>query len=176
MEMTLREASPGDVPALAALMRSTFSDTFPHYPPRELAAHLAEFYSDARTRQGLAHPTRRTWVADRGGELMGYAVAGDADLPHPDVTPEAGQLHRLYVHRDAQGRGLGARLFETALAWLAQSGRSPVYIGVWEHNLKAQAFYARYGFAPVGEYPYPVGTTVDRELILRGLAPRPCSG
>lgn len=157
-----------DVPALAVLARVTFANTFQHYPPEELAGHLAHEYSEDRIRELLRHPLRRTWVVERDGELVGYAVAGEGDLPHPEVSARAGQLHRLYLLPPAQGGGWGRALMDAALAWLAEQGRAPVFIGVWENNLRAQAFYRRFGFEPVGEYPYPVGSTMDRELILRG--------
>jgi ribosomal protein S18 acetylase RimI-like enzyme len=70
------------------------------------------------------------------------------------------------VRATHQGQGLGTRLFEAALEWLEQH-YSPLYIGVWSQNHGAQRFYARYGFTKVGEYGFPVGSTVDREFILR---------
>lgn len=163
----LREATLEDVRALTALMRETFEETFTHYPPDELQAYLAETYSEARTREGLAAPTRKTWVVEEDGALLAYAVAGDADLPIEGLEKRAGQLHRLYVRKSLVGAGVGRMLMDTALAWLEAQQRSPIYIGVWEHNDRALAFYRRYGFAPVGDYPYPVGSTIDRELILR---------
>lgn len=163
---SIRIARPADVPALTELMRFTFSDTFRHYPPEELARYLEEHYGEEDTRRLLGHPHRRTWVAEAGGALIAYAVAGEADLPHPSVDARSGQLHRLYVHPAHHHAGLGRRLMELALGWLEEQGRSPIFIGVWEGNARARAFYARYGFHPVGEYPYPVGSTVDRELIL----------
>lgn len=168
MEIVLRDATLDDVPKLTELMRVTFADTFRHYPPEELATFLAAEYSDERTRRALSLPTRRTWVLeDPNRALVGYAMAGEADLPHPEITPRSGQLHRLYVLPSVHGAGLGRRLMDASLAWLAEVGRSPLLIGVWEHNSRALAFYGRYGFTPVGEYAYPVGRTVDRELILR---------
>lgn len=173
MEPVLREATLEDVPALTELMRVTFSETFRHYPQEELAAHLEEAYSEERTRSSLTVPSQRTWVLEEpGGALVGYAVAGEADLPHPQVTERAGQLHRLYLRPSAQGAGLGRKLMDTALAFLSEQQRTPLFISVWEHNERALAFYRRYGFEPVGEYPYPVGRTVDRELILRRVEAR----
>jgi ribosomal protein S18 acetylase RimI-like enzyme len=56
---------------------------------------------------------------------------------------------------------------EIALEWLDSQSRVPLYVGVWSENYGAQRFYARYGFRKVGEYGFPVGTTVDHEFILK---------
>jgi len=86
---------------------------------------------------------------------------------HPEVTAGCGEIKRIYVLDEAQGEGLGKRLMDEALAWLAAEGRAPVWLGVWSGNLSAQRFYDRYGFAKVGEYGFHVGTQIDHEFIMR---------
>jgi ribosomal protein S18 acetylase RimI-like enzyme len=53
------------------------------------------------------------------------------------------------------------------MAWLERDGPRTIWIGVWSENHGAQRFYARQGFEKVGEYGFAVGSTVDREFILR---------
>ena len=56
---------------------------------------------------------------------------------------------------------------ELALEWLERDGPRPLWIGVWSGNLKAQRFYARYGFERFGEHTFPVGGWLDQEVALR---------
>lgn len=74
---------------------------------------------------------------------------------------------QLYVFAEFLNLRLGTRLMDMGLEWLASQGRSPLYVGVWSENYGAQRLYARYGFSKVGEYGFPVGSTVDREFILK---------
>jgi ribosomal protein S18 acetylase RimI-like enzyme len=97
---------------------------------------------------------------------VAFALAGYCKLPVDGLEPTAGELRQLYVRSAYQNRRLGTRLFEAALEWL-ETHYSPLYIGVWSKNDGAQRFYGRYGFVKVGEYGFPVGKTVDHELILR---------
>jgi GNAT superfamily N-acetyltransferase len=99
--------------------------------------------------------------------VVGYALAGPCDLPHPEVAPGDGELKRLYLLRAAQNHGLGGRLFEAALGWLLAEGPRTVWIGVWSENYGAQRFYARRRFERIGEYGFPVGDSLDKEFILR---------
>lgn len=163
----LRRAAPADAEALSALGRLTFTETFGHlYPPEDLADFLDDAHAPERYAAWGADPAFGLWVAERGGEAVGYAMAGPCHLPHPDVTPDCGELWRIYVRRDTQGLGLGALLLGVALGWLEAPGR-PLWLGVWSENLGAQRLYARHGFAKVGEYDFLVGGTRDREFILR---------
>jgi diamine N-acetyltransferase len=168
----LRRATADDAPALAALGRETFVDTFVHgfaipYPPDDLEAYLAEAFSASALRDRLAVPGDVWWLVEDGGRLLAFAHAGHNALPHPDGRPEHAELKRLYVAKAAQGQGHGRRLFEVALGWMGAHTSGPMWIGVWSGNHKAQRFYAHYGFAKAGEYDYPVGRWLDREFILR---------
>jgi GNAT superfamily N-acetyltransferase len=169
MEQTrIRIADLADASLLAALGARTFTETFAHlYAPSDLAAFLAESYSTARLRQYLSNPMTGAWIMDSGDQAIGYALAGQCDLPHPDVTARCGELKRLYMRADWQGGGRGSQILQTALAWLESSGPRAIWIGVWSENLGAQRLYGRLGFEKVGEYEFAVGAHKDREFILR---------
>lgn len=167
----LRLATPADAEALARLGRETFVETFVEgfaipYPEDDLASFLSTSWSVEAVARQLAS-NEPWWVSDDAGVLVAYARAGLCGLPHPAVRPAHAELKSLYVARSHQGRGLGRALFETALAWMGAHGRGPQWIGVWSGNLKAQRFYAHYGFEKAGEYEYPVGRWRDLEHILR---------
>ena len=170
--ITLRRAGPADAEAVAALAYETFRQTFLEgfavpYPADDLAGFVAATYAPAVCASQLADPDRATWLAEEGGVALGYASAGPCTLPHPEAEPQHIELKRLYVLGSAQGRGLGRRLMDAALAWMQTHKAGPLWIGVWSGNLKAQGFYARYGFRKAGEYAFPVGRWWDDEFILR---------
>ena len=168
----LRPATPADVPALAALKRDTFRETFLEdfaipYPQADLMVFEASAYGVDAVARELADPQRRTWVVSEGDELLAYAQVGPCKLPHPDVAPAAGELYQLYARRGAQGQGLGRALLDVALDHLATAFAGPAWIGVWSGNLRAQRVYLARGFEKVGEYDFPVGSWMDHEFILR---------
>jgi len=85
------------------------------------------------------------------------------------VSPDDGEIQRLYILQGHQGGGRGTLLLNTALEWLERDGPRTLWIGVWSENYGAQRFYARHGFEIVGEYSFMVGDHADRELITRRL-------
>lgn len=167
-EPTLRRATFEDAAILSTLSARTFTETFGHlYDSDDLQAFLADSYGGARTEADLADPRKAAWLVEVDGDAVGYALAGPCDLPHADVTPDCGELKRLYFLQGHQGGGLGARLFGEVIDWLQRDGPRAVWIGVWSENHGAQRFYERHGFEPAGEYGFRVGRTLDREFILR---------
>jgi diamine N-acetyltransferase len=167
-DVTLRRATVNDAAALAALGAATFTETFSHlYPAQDLQAFLLDSHSVDAWRQKLSDSGRAVWIALDGDAPIGFIAVGPCKLPVENLESTAGEIHQLYVLSSHHNLRLGSRLIDLGLQWLDSQGRAPLYIGVWSENFGAQRFYARYDFKKIGEYGFPVGTTVDREFILR---------
>jgi len=165
--ITIRRATSNDAAALAALGAATFTETFGHlYPPEDLQTFLANSHSVDAWIRTLIDYHRAVWVASLGDATIGFIAVGACKLP-VDNRDFAGEIQQLYVLAQYHNLRLGSRLMDLGLEWLEAQGRTPLYIGVWSENFGAQRFYGRYGFEKVGEYGFPVGTTVDREFILK---------
>ena len=166
---TIRRATADDNATLAELGGATFVETFGHlYPPEDLQTFLATSYTPESWLRTLSDPQRAVWVAEHtNGRKIGFIAVGPCKLPVQQLESNAGEIHQLYVLAEFHNLRLGQRLMDVALEWLAAQGRSPLYIGVWSENYGAHRFYARYGFSKVGEYGFPVGSTVDHEFILK---------
>ena len=168
MGEVLRRATVGDAATLSSLAARSFTETFAHlYRPQDLEAFLDDAYAVEKQRVILAHPDYAVWLLEVDGEAVGHAAAGPCGLPHPEVAPGDGELKRLYLLREWQGGGRGARMMDEAMAWLLRDGPGTLWVGVWSENLGAQRFYARRGFGKVGEYLFPVGEARDLEFIMR---------
>jgi diamine N-acetyltransferase len=164
----IRRAGPADAEALSAIGQATFVETFAHlYPPEDLAAFLAEAHGLERARADLANPAKAAWLVEADGDVIGYALACPAKLPHHAVTEDDGELDRIYILKANQGGGLGSRLLAETLAWLEKDGPRTLWIGVWSENYGAQGLYERHGFKVVGTYKFVVGKTQDHEFIMR---------
>jgi diamine N-acetyltransferase len=163
----IRRATPQDAETLSRIGKATFVETFGHlYPTEDLTGFLEQAYGLERTKKDLADPHKASWIVEADGKVVGYALAGPSELPHPDVAPGDGELKRLYILKDWQGDGTGSRLLSQALDWLEARGAKRFWIGVWSQNHGAQRLYSRLGFKKVGEYEFPVGRVRDQEFIL----------
>lgn len=169
---TIRPAVPDDAALLADLGARTFRETFEGIcSPRDLELFLGDTYGEAKQRAELVDPARPAWVLEVDGAASGFL---QLRLGHrePCVSGQrAVELQRIYVLRSVLAGGLGAALMGTALDHARSWGADVLWLGVWENNAKALAFYARHGFREVGDHVFRIGQQIDRDLILAKVLP-----
>lgn len=171
-DFLIRVATVDDIPLLMKLGVETYRETFIEdfgiqYPAEDEAQFIREAYSEAALRRYFEGSSYRHFLGERGGVALGYALVGRNSLPHPNARPQDGEFKRLYVKREAQALGLGWLLFQAGLNWLERYYPGPLWLGVWERNERAKAFYFRNGFEQVGQYTFRVGQTEELDWILR---------
>ncbi len=165
-DVQIRAAIPADAPALSALAARTFRETFAsNYAPEVLDAYLASAYALPKIAWELADPAYTCFVAEWDGSLAGYALLHDGAVERCVTGPAPIELERIYVLRSALGAGLGQALLERCFSKAVELNKRTMWLGVWEHNPKAQAFYRRNGFVEVGDHLFRVGSVEDRDLI-----------
>ncbi len=164
---TIRPALVDDAALLADLGVRTFQETFAAICSSEdLGAFLAEAYGDAIQRTELADPYRPALILELDGQAVGFV---QLRLGHREPCVEGlrpAELQRIYVLREAQGAGHGAALMAAALDMARLWHVDALWLGVWEHNDRALAFYARHGFRVAGDHVFMIGQQADRDLIL----------
>lgn len=168
--LVTRPAGPADAELLADLALRTFNDAFAAHPlnrPADMAAYTAEAFAPARLAAELADPGVRYLLAEVSGEPAGYAklAFGPAE---PGVTADRpAELCRLYAEQRLLGRGVGPALMAECLDVAARRGCDVIWLGVWEHNPRAQAFYRKWGFAVVGSHVFQLGTDPQTDLLMQ---------
>ena len=164
----IRLAVPTDAAALSALAERTFRDTFAvDNTPADLAAHIAASYSPAHQARELRDPAYATFVAvGPNGELMAYAQLRDGAAPASVAGPAPVELLRFYVDAAYHGQGLAQQLMTTVLEAAVRRGAATLWLGVWEHNPRAQAFYRKLGFVDVGAHTFIVGSDPQTDRLM----------
>ena len=165
----IRAGTPADAERLTALAEQTFRETFaPDNSPDDLEAYIRQSLSLDRIRAELADEASTFLLAfvNDDEQPAGYAKlrTGPAD---PNVTgPGPIELERLYVDRSVMGLGVGAALMRASLGEARSRGHRTLWLGVWERNSRAIAFYVKWGFVTVGDHVFQLGSDAQRDLIM----------
>ncbi|NBU24538.1 MAG: GNAT family N-acetyltransferase [Gammaproteobacteria bacterium] len=163
----IRPATAADAALIAALAERTFREAFgDQNPPEEMDLHCRRnFGADIQARE-IAAPDRLTLLVAPQGEAAGFAQLrwGPAEDGVEGVSP--GEIQRFYLLRAFHGAGLAAALMTACLEALRARGSDVAWLGVWEENPRAIAFYRKQGFAEVGRKVFMVGTDPQRDLVM----------
>ena len=166
-DLTIRRADPEDAGLLAELGARTFSETFAaDNDPEDMAAYLAASFNPARQADELNDPASTFFVAEVGGRAAGYAQLHAGDPAEGVEGPKPVELVRLYVSREWLGRGVGEALMRACVDEARRAGHETLWLGVWERNGRAQAFYRKWDFRAVGEHVFRLGSDPQRDILM----------
>lgn len=167
IQVTIRNAKTTDANLLAELGRRTFEETFAvDNTPEDMAAYVASSFSVAQQSAELADPAAVFLIAEVDGVAAGYAKL------HKDKTAEAIEgakpieLVRLYVLKEWLGRGVGEALMRACLDEARRAGHETIWLGVWERNARAQAFYRKWDFRAVGDHVFQLGSDPQKDIVM----------
>lgn len=152
---------------MAELAAATFRDAFgSENDAADLALHLARSYGPAQQTAELRHPAITTLLAYADGDLAGYAQLRQGLPPACVVAARPIELWRFYVARPWHGRGVAQELMAAARDAAKRRGAASLWLGVWERNPRAQAFYRKSGFVDVGSQQFLVGTDAQTDRVM----------
>ena len=173
--VTIRQAEAADAEMIAALAERTFPDACPKGLGRDaIAAYVAKELSAEAFARMLAAPDRfRVFVAQVGGELVGYvlSIVGRDALPRDMVRPgrvaeDSAYLSKCYVDQAWRGSGIGDALVERACADSVSLGHSAIVLGTNRANRVARAFYKRHGFRKRATRRFNVGGIDNDDVVM----------
>lgn len=167
-QIIITNASIADATLLTQLSVDTFTQAFAaDNNPADMEKYLAEQMNEAKINEELADAENIFFVARQGSKLVGYAKLGfrmkteAKDLPHPV------ELERIYVRQEYYGTKTGAALMAACINEVKMRGYQTIWLGVWEHNHHAVAFYKRWGFELYGSHQFILGDDVQTDQLMK---------
>ena len=164
----IRRAEISDASQLAEFAARTFDETFAaSNDPEDFALHLRNSFGERQQTAEIASPDNVTLLVFDGDALVAFAQVMKGEPPDCVTVDDAIELHRIYVDRPAHGTGLAAILMQEVRRVANEFGARHIWLGVWEHNPRAIAFYSKHGFIDVGSHSFLLGTDlqVDRVFV-----------
>jgi ribosomal protein S18 acetylase RimI-like enzyme len=161
--MKIRRATVDDAAVLAEIAERTFRDTFAKdNTPEDLEAYVASAYGEALQRRELENRDGLALLGEsEDGTLIAYTQMRRVRSLHGEV-----EIVRFYVDRTYHGQGLAQQLMNAAVGAARELGATTLWLGVWERNFRAIAFYAMCGFRDAGSQPFLVGSDLQTDRVM----------
>jgi ribosomal protein S18 acetylase RimI-like enzyme len=166
--LIIRRGHAGDAALLAELGARTFSETFASdNSPDDMAAYLATAFSAAQQSRELADRETQFLIAESNGVAVGYAMLRSGNVLENVTGKNPIELVRLYVSQERLGSGVGPALMQACIAEASRRGHRTVWLGVWEHNARAQAFYRKWNFTEIGTHVFQLGDDPQTDILMQ---------
>jgi ribosomal protein S18 acetylase RimI-like enzyme len=167
-EILIVPAITAEVELLQQIAKQTFVESFAaDNTPENMKQYVQDNFSIAKLSAELSEPDSEFYFAMLKNQPVGYLKVNVRAAQTEIYNSRAVELERIYVLKSHQGQKIGQQLFNQALQ-IAMEARAPfLWLGVWEHNTKAIAFYQKNGFVEFATHPFQLGTETQMDLVMR---------
>lgn len=164
----IRVAELPDAATIANIGKQTFIETFGEQNIAEDMALYVDthFTTDVITRE-ISDESNTFLLMLHHDTVMGYAKMRKTDATENGVSENALELQRIYILHKYHGKGAGTLLMQTCLDHARRNDYNEVWLGVWEYNLKALAFYKKFGFEQFGSHNFQLGSDAQTDLLMK---------
>jgi ribosomal protein S18 acetylase RimI-like enzyme len=171
MAVTIRPAHAADAQVLAVLGATTFYETFrPFNTEEDMNAYISKAYNEVVVLANLQNPQIKYAIAFDGDTAIGY-IKLLLDATHPKLIGKTIELEKIYVLQSYLGTGAGKELMHYALNLARNENALHLFLGVWNENERAVAFYRKAGFEVFDNRSFQLGSRLceDYMMVYRNL-------
>ena len=167
MSIHLQKITKNNVQDLQEVSIQTFTETFKdNNSEKSLNDYLITAYELTKLEKELENPHSEFYFAYFNNELAGYLKININDAQSEKMGENALEVERIYIKKSFKRRGIGRHLIETAEQLAKKYQKNLMWLGVWEYNPKAIAFYETLGFKVIGAHSFFMGEEEQTDLIM----------
>lgn len=157
-----------DLEELAALSRKTFTDSFGAVnTPENMQSYLEKAFKSEKLAEELTHPEAAFYFIREQGRNLGYIKLNSGNAQTEELADKGLEIERIYIQKEAQGKGLGQLLVDFAVETAKKDGHKGIWLGVWEENKGAIRFYERNGFTAFDKHIFYLGDDPQTDILMR---------
>lgn len=168
MELRLQKCEIQELDFLVDLSRKTFVDAFKEdNNPEDFENYLDFAFNPDRIADEVLDADSDFYFTYLNKEIVGYFKLNQLQAQTDIKDRDSLELERIYVLNEFQGKQIGKWMLDQVKVLAKNKKKTFVWLGVWEHNVKAIAFYQLYGFEKFGTHPYYIGKDKQTDWLMR---------
>jgi len=168
-ELSIVRLIESDIDVLQQLSKKTFSDSFNETNSKQnMDDYLDKEFSLTKLKQQLENPQSEFHVVKMNkDQLLGYLKVNYGEAQTEHLPFAALEIERIYVDKEYQGQKIGELLINKAHQVAKSMSINHLWLGVWEHNLRAIKFYQKIGFEEFDRHVFMVGNDPQTDIMMR---------
>lgn len=168
MNIKIRPCMPNEIDTLQDIAYETFNEAFRFMNRTEV---MDQYLKDAFNKKKLAEELKSegSWFYFLccDDQLVGYIKINIAPVQSDINDEDSLEIERIYIRGKYKGKGFGKLLVKFAFQQAAEMKKNYIWLGVWEKNSAAIAFYKKLGFQESGRHLFRMGDELQSDLIMK---------
>jgi ribosomal protein S18 acetylase RimI-like enzyme len=166
--LVIRAATIKDIELLQKISRQTFSETFSVSNTEEnMTKYLTEELSAEKLSAELTDIHSEFYFAIHNNNIIGYLKLNEGESQTEIKDKTSLEIERIYVLKEYHRKKVGQLLYEKAIQVARHKQAAYVWLGVWEENKRAQAFYTKNGFVEFDKHFFTLGDDVQTDIMMK---------
>ena len=167
MTITIKKCSHEDLQILQEISIETFNDTFKDQnSPENMKAYLERAFNAKQLEEELSNSASEFFFVCFNEEPAGYLKINMNDAQSENMGDESLEIERIYIRNKFQKHGLGKYVLNKAVEIAMERNKKKIWLGVWEKNENAIAFYKKMGFVQTGAHSFYMGDEEQIDFIM----------
>lgn len=169
MNINTRIASADDAETIARIGGISFAETYASFNTVEdIDKYLVENFTPSVIVKELIEPSNVYILAFADGEAAGYEKLILNKQPKIIMpTNNIIELSRIYSLKKYIGKGIGKSLMLASIDLGIKLKFECIWLGVWQQNPAAIAFYKKWGFEIFGTHQFVLGNDVQDDWLMK---------
>lgn len=157
-----------DLEKLRDISIRSFTETFSSVnTPENMAYYLANSLSLAKLTEEFNTAGSAFYFAVLNNDIIGYLKLNTGAAQTELKITNSLEIERIYVLKEFHGKKAGQFLYEKAIRVALEKAVDFVWLGVWEENHRAIAFYSKNGFVAFDKHPFYLGDDEQIDIMMK---------
>ncbi|MGM0837996.1 MAG: GNAT family N-acetyltransferase [Bacillota bacterium] len=167
MTVKIEKCNREDLQILQEISIETFNDTFKgQNSPENMKNYLESAFNSKQLKNELDNSFSEFFFVYYNNEVAGYLKVNTNDAQSEEMGDESLEIERIYIKNQFQKHGLGKYLLNQAMDMAREQNKKEMWLGVWEKNETAIAFYKKMGFVQTGAHSFYMGDEEQTDFIM----------
>lgn len=167
MDINIVKCTFNHVHELQAISYETFNETSRQQnSPENMQVYLERAFNLEQLEKELANSSSQFFFVYSDNEIAGYLKVNTAEAQSEEMGEDALEVERIYIRNKFQKHGLGKYLLNKAMEIAVECHKKNIWLGVWDRNENAIAFYNKMGFVQTGAHSFYMGDEEQTDCIM----------